>query len=239
MNKFGILKSKIDKILLESYSNKEVFKNNMKTFNKLVLENKGLSKLYWLYDELKTKKGIEKSIVADYINESIIQFNLISNQISSKKIQRLMEWVSDVDSVNEYQDIDNIFSNDVTNIENKIKSKKTISESLVKPKPSEKEKIDLPLSVMVNVANKTINNYINQLNEEDKSKLVKFLSTDVEEMKNKYKTIKESVIGKLSEIKKNSDNEVSNRIEETIHKIQNEKFDKLNYFRLNQLNESL
>jgi hypothetical protein len=239
MNKFGILKSKIDRILLESYKNKESFKNNLKIFNSLILENKELAKMYWLYDELKTKKGLDISIVNDYLNETILQFHNINKKINQKKINKIVEWVKNVNETNQYEDIDNIFSENVMNIETKIKSKKIISESLTKPSTITKEKIELPLSVMVNVANKTINTYIEQLNENDKNKLIKFLSTDTEEMKKNYTSVKESVIEKLSVIKNNSDVEVSNRIEETIEKIKNEKFDKLNYFRLNQLNESI
>jgi hypothetical protein len=239
MNKFGILKSKIDRILLESYKNKESFKNNLKIFNSLILENKELAKMYWLYDELKTKKGLDISIVNDYLNETILQFHNINKKINQKKINKIVEWVKNVNETNQYEDIDNIFSENVMNIETKIKSKKIISESLTQPSTITKEKIELPLSVMVNVANKTINTYIEQLNENDKNKLIKFLSTDTEEMKKNYTSVKESVIEKLSVIKNNSDVEVSNRIEETIEKIKNEKFDKLNYFRLNQLNESI
>lgn len=239
MNKFGILKSKIDRILLESYKNKESFKNNLKIFNSLILENKELAKMYWLYDELKTKKGLDVSIVNDYLNETILQFHNINKKINQKKINKIVEWVKNVNETNQYEDIDNIFSENVMNIETKIKSKKIISESLTQPSTITKEKIELPLSVMVNVANKTINTYIEQLNENDKNKLIKFLSTDTEEMKKNYTLVKESVMKKLSEIKNNSDIEVSNRIEETIEKIKNEKFDKLNYFRLNQLNESI
>jgi hypothetical protein len=203
------------------------------------LENKELAKMYWLYDELKTKKGLDISIVNDYLNETILQFHNINKKINQKKINKIVEWVKNVNETNQYEDIDNIFSENVMNIETKIKSKKIISESLTQPSTITKEKIELPLSVMVNVANKTINTYIEQLNENDKNKLIKFLSTDTEEMKKNYTSVKESVIEKLSVIKNNSDVEVSNRIEETIEKIKNEKFDKLNYFRLNQLNESI
>jgi hypothetical protein len=172
MNKFGILKSKIDRILLESYKNKESFKNNLKIFNSLILENKELAKMYWLYDELKTKKGLDISIVNDYLNETILQFHNINKKINQKKINKIVEWVKNVNETNQYEDIDNIFSENVMNIETKIKSKKIISESLTQPSTITKEKIELPLSVMVNVANKTINTYIEQLNVNDKNKLV-------------------------------------------------------------------
>jgi hypothetical protein len=237
--KFGIIKSKIDKILFESYSNKNNFKNEIKNFNKYILENKSLAKLYWLYDELKTKKGVETSIVNDYINESINQFNKITKKISSKEIQKINEWIRGYETENLYVDIDRIFSDEVFEIEEKIRSKKNIAESLKGRVVTQKEHINLPINVMVNIANKTIDSYIKQLNEDDKNNLTKFLSKNITEMKSQYDLTKEQVLTKLENIKKESDTEVSNRIDETITKISKEKFDKLNLFRLEQLNKSI
>jgi hypothetical protein len=239
MNNFGLLKSKIEKILVESYSDKKTLKENFKTFKSLVLENKSLAKLYWLYDELKNKRGLDSSIVNDYINECVNQFKNISKGINSKSVEKLNEWVKGVESENDYSDIDNLFSDNILTIEAKILSKNKITESLKRKITKEGNKIELPLSVMVNVANKTIDNYINQLSEDDKNKLTKFLSRDSDEMKKDYITIKEDVINKLKTIQNSSDDEVSSRINETIQKIENEKFDKLNYFRLEQLSKSI
>jgi hypothetical protein len=92
---------------------------------------------------------------------------------------------------------------------------------------------------MVNIANKTIKNYVQQLDENTKGKLLRFLSSDVTEMESKYKVVKESVLNKLSNIKQNSEEEVVTKIDETISKITNEKFDKLNLFRLEELDNSI
>ena len=56
MTKFGILKSKIENVLLESYKN-DTFKDELKTFKKLVLENKNVSKRpkkFFLDDDKRT-----------------------------------------------------------------------------------------------------------------------------------------------------------------------------------------
>jgi hypothetical protein len=58
-------------------------------------------------------------------------------------------------------------------------------------------------------------------------------------MESKYKVVKESVLNKLSNIKQNSEEEVVTKIDETISKITNEKFDKLNLFRLEELDNSI
>ena len=64
--KFGILKSKIDYVLSESFKNDIHFKEEMKLFKKYILENKNLSKLFYLYEELSSKKNVNKNIVNDY-----------------------------------------------------------------------------------------------------------------------------------------------------------------------------
>ena len=49
MVKLGLIKSKIEKKLLESYSNKS-FKYELNNFKNYVLSNKKLSELYYHYD---------------------------------------------------------------------------------------------------------------------------------------------------------------------------------------------
>ena len=154
--KFGLIKSKIDKILLESFSNKNEFKSELKNFQNTILENKNLTRLFWIYDELKNKSDVDSSIVNEYVNETISQYKNIVSKISPKKLKKLQLWVEGVDVKNEYGDIDNLFSDSVLTIEEKINSRKKITESLKRKVKQDKEAINLPISTMVNIANKTI-----------------------------------------------------------------------------------
>lgn len=236
--KFGLLKSKIEKQLIESYSN-GTFKSEMKFFKKLVLENKKIAKLFYLYDELNTNKGMNDDIVNDYINECVTIYENTINNIDKYLIDNLTQWVDSTESENNYQVIDNLFTSNVLNIENKILSRKAIIESLKKPSKVQKEIIELPISTMVNIANKTINGYIESLNESDRQELVRFLSVDQKDMEKEYNLVKEDVLNKLKEHQVDCDTETSIRIDETIKKIQSEKFDKLSFFRLKGLKENL
>jgi hypothetical protein len=236
--KFGIIKSKIEKLLTESYSTNK-FKSEMKTFKILVLENKNINKLFYLYDELNNNKGMSENIVNDYINECITIYENTINKISKKDISLLKTWISDVKSENTYEKIDSLFDSNILTIENKITNRKLIAESLSKPQPKSNDIINLPISSMVNLANKTINNYIENLNESDKQELIIFLNTDKKDMENSYQEIKENVLNKLNNISINSDLETKQKIEESINKIKVEKFDKLNFFRLKSLNENI
>lgn len=238
MIKFGILKSKIEKVLLESYSN-DTFKDELKNFKKLVLENKNISKIFYLYDELSSKKGLNENTVNDYIHECITMYENSINKIKSSELNNLKTWVGNVKSENLYETVDGLFSTDVLTIESKIKSKKLIKESLMVPKPINKEIIQLPLTTMVSVANKTISSYIDGLNESEKKDLMKFLSTDDSILKENFETIKGEVIVKLKTLQEGSDIGTLNRITETIEKVESEKYDKLSYFKLKNLKETL
>ena len=238
--KFGILKSKIENVLLESYKN-NTFKNELKTFKKLVIENKNVAKIFYLYDELSSPKGLNESYVNEFINESVKLYEKSISKITKSELKELNEWVKNSTVENSYSKIDDLFTSDVLTIESRIKSKKLISETLRKlPITTTTKGIELPLSTMVSVANKTIKNYIDGLNESDKKELISLLSEDDSTLTEKYNTLKESVVEKLNNMKESSDdNSVKSRIDETLSKVLSEKFDKLSYFKLKGLNENL
>jgi hypothetical protein len=237
--KFGHLKSKIEKHLFESYG-KNSFKDELKVFKQLVLENKTLKKLFFVYDELNTNKGYTKEIADQFINECIIIYENTINKINPKDLKVLELWVDDVKSENQYDDIDNLFSTNILTLENKIKSRKIISESLIKKSKDENsDVINLPISTMVNIANQTINKYISELNESDKKSLISLLKEDDNKLNSEFDILKIDIISKLNEIKKVSDIETSKRIDESIEKITTEKYDKLTYFKLKNLKENL
>lgn len=237
--KFGLLKTKIEKLLTESYK-KNTFKNEIKTFKVLVLENKKISKLFQIYNELSSNKGMDDTMSNDYINECIKIYENSVNKITNKELTILENWVKNINSKNEYENIDNLFSNDITLLEKKIESRKIIKES-IKKKPTNKnnEIVKLPISTMINVANKTISNFVDNLNESQKEELKNLLTTPEEELKSKFNIVKKEVLDKLSSLKENVDNDVKNRIDETISKVSSEDCNVLTYVKLKNLKENL
>ena len=238
--KIGLLKSKIEKCLTESYG-KDTFKPNMFVFKELVLENKNLSKLFFLYDKLTTKKSLNESTASDLINESITIYENTINKINKKQIDELNLWLVGVKTKNNYEDLDNLFSSNVLTLESKIKSKKIITENL-KQNPSNTLEITekIPLNKLVNAANKTVSNFLENMDESDRKKLLNVLSEDNRKLKLKYEIIKETVVDKLELLKENEDDkEVLSRINETLNKLENEEFDKINYIKLYELNKNI
>lgn len=236
---FGLLKSKIENTLLESYK-KGTFKDEMKNFKKLVLENKNVSKLFYLYDDLSTNKGLHSEVVNDYINECVVIYENTVNKLKADDINKLNSWVGNTKVNNQYETIDGLFNTNILAIESRIQSKKLISETLKKKSVVVKEAVQIPLSTMVSVANKTISNYIESLNESEKAELTRLLSENDEKLEKDFDVIKESVVSKLTEMKNSeSDKSTQSRIEETLNKVMTEKYDKLAYFKLKNLNENI
>lgn len=236
--KFGIIKSKIEKILTESYLN-ETLKDQMFVFDQLVLKNKNVKKLYFLYDELSSNKGMEKNLAENFINECTIVFENTVNKITKNQFKELELWTSGVKTKNTYENIDNLFSSNVALLENKLKSRNLISENLQK-KSEDVIELNGDLNSLVEVGNKTINDYLSTLSESEKLKIKNVLKESDDKLQVKFDLLKETVVEKLTELKENeSNNEVVEKIDLTIKKVQNENYDKLNYLKLKELEKEL
>ena len=199
-----------------------------------------ISKIFFLYDELKDQKGLNESVANEFIHESITAYENLINKVKPVHIQELNAWVGHVVCENKYQEIDNLFSTNVLTLENKIKSKKIILENLKTKKEDQKEIIKVPLKSMVNVANKTIDKYVASLTESEQKELKVILSTPKETLIENYNNEKETVISKLTKQKNNeSDSDTRSTIDQVLNKLQTESFSELNYYKLKQLNEGL
>lgn len=237
---FGLLKTKIEESLNNSY-NRKTLKKDMFVFNELVLENKNIAKLYFLYDELSSNKGLNESLATEFINESVKMYNQITKGISKTHLNELQMWVGHLKCENRYKHIDNLFSKTVVSLEDKLKSKSFVMESLKKEKLSnENPQIKLPLNKVVDVANKTVNDYLSKLDENEKKDLLKVLKEDESKLEIEFNVLKESVVSRLSNLKKEEKEEdVISTINETISKVGNETFSRDNYLKLKKLNNNI
>ena len=236
---FGEIKSKIETCMSESYKT-NTLKDNLFVFEQIVLKNKNISKVFFIYDELSKNKGISESVANEYITESISAYEKTIKKITPKEIKELKAWVGHITCENEYKNIDSLFSKDLLVMEDKIKSKKLISETLRQTEKESKEIINVPLKAMVNVANKTVKNFLSNLTESEQKELNKILSTPKETLVEDYNKIKDEVTKKLGNTKlTESDDETVNTIDKVLGKLQTESFNELNYYKLIKLSESL
>jgi hypothetical protein len=229
---FGQIKSIIEKNLLESYKNEKDFKKSLKEFKHNVLNNKTMSKLYSLYDQLSTPQGLSESDSKEFLEEGI---TLIQKLVSDIKTPMVLETVE-----NKYSDIDSLVYINKLDLLERVNSKKNIIKLTSSKNEIVKESINIPIKTMVSIANQTLNNYIENLDENSKKEFLQIISEDVQSLETKFETIRENTIVKLNTmLEKEEEFEIKTKLSETIERIKVEKFDQLNFLKLKNLESSI
>ena len=230
---FGKIKSIIENNLLESYKDEKEFKKSLKEFKQNVLNNKTMSKLYSLYDQLSTPQGLNESDAKDFLEEGI---HLIQKLLPSIKLPRTLS----ENIQNRYSDIDALVYTNKLNLLERVNSKKNITSVLTSTNNVVKESINIPLKSMVSIANQTLNKYVENLDESSKKEFLQLISEDSKSLEDKFETIRESAISKLNVIlEKEEEFELKTKLSETIDRLKSEKFDQLNFLKLKNLEQSI
>jgi len=228
--KFGQLLSKIEGLMINSYVN-ETTKLELKNFKKLVLENKNASTMFYIYTELSKKNGYDRTLAEAYINESLRQVEKLLPKLNTQKIEY---WVKDVVSENNYKDIDNLIYNSPDKIMENVESRKIIIKNLSET-TEVKTAIQLPMETLMNIANREISSYIENLDEDSKRDLSKVLMTEDVELSKEFEDLKVKTIHSLSNINESMDDITIKKLQETINQIKGEEFSKINYVKLYNL----
>jgi hypothetical protein len=242
MNTFGKIKTKIEKASIELYG-KPSFKGFINQLNTVVLENKDIAELYYIYDDLSEKKGLPKDIVDDYVNESI-EYGQILIESNKNTLHNIDKWITSIvgDTNSNYKDIDNtIYLNSIKELETVLESKTKIKTTLISEEKQEiKESVNLPLKTMLSIANKTLSKELSNLTESDKESLKTITSLNKDELKKEINNLKESVNSKLKlTLNESKDSDLSSAIQNTINKVNDTKYDHYNLYKLRKLNLGL
>jgi hypothetical protein len=242
MNTFGNIKSKIEKASIELYG-KPQFKMFMNQFKSVVLESKDLSELYFIYDDLSTNKNIPNDIADDYINESI-EYAQILIENNDEEIGMVNYWINNIvkKDLSNYNDIDTmIYNNSIKNLETVLESKKNIKKVITESKKEKEiEKINVPISSMVKIANSTLTNRFSNLSEQERKELNSIVKLSTTEIKKEMDNLKEQAISKLKmSLNESKDTELTKAVNDTIQKIKESKYDYYNLYKLKNLNAGL
>lgn len=230
---FGNIKSLMEKNLLESYKDEKDFKKTLREFKHNVLNNKSMSRAYALYDQLSTPQGLNEHDAKEYLEEGL---SLLQRVLPSIKLPKTVS-----ESVkNNYSDIDTLLYSQKTDLMERVKAKKNIVSILTSPTQIVKESINIPVKSMVNIANQTLRNYLDTLDENSKKEFMQIVSEDTKTLEGKFEVIRESAITKLkARMETEDETEIKSRISETIDKLKSEKFDQMNFLRLKNLEGSI
>ena len=229
MNTFGTIKTKIEKASIGLYGKPE-FKSFLKQFKSMVLENKDIAELYYIYDDLSSNKGINESIAEDYINETV-EYSQILVEGNSKHITKVSNWIDSIvlEHTNEYKDIDNtIYKKSIKDLSTVLESKRKIKSNIILEEKKEDiiESVNLPISTMVKVAEENIKLELKNISDE--------------EIKTEMDKLKENVISNLkSTLNESTESDLKSTIENTIKKINESPYDRFNLYKLRGLSQGL
>lgn len=231
----GEIFSKVETLMSEAYVNKTLDKQTV-NLKKFLLENKDLSKIYYLYNELNKQHGFDSQTAEEFINESCSQIKELKKSL---KVSDIKKWTKNIVCENKYQTIDSLVESNPLTVKEKIASKKIVKENLTQKKVV-KESVKIPLSTMEKIKENVLKNYLSNLDENTQKKLKSILESDDEKLKTEFDELKSNTVNKLSAIlESETENEVKKSINETISKIQEENYNKYNYVKLKNLNEEI
>lgn len=244
MNKFGQIKSKLLSKLTESYKKED--KNEMKNILSFLKENKEITELYLLYENIENKYFQDKEIANYYVEELSKSLKGKSKSLSDK-LKKLNESIGNVETkyLSVYDHIDSLLEEDnLLNIETKVVSKKELVNYLTTKKEvnesketsySENEK--LLHSVLANNFNVL---YSNTLNEEQKNELKNIISLNDEEVQVKTKELKENILNKVKNlISESSDDDLKNKLNKVVDEVNSTTPSKYNFYKLKELENGL
>jgi F0F1-type ATP synthase membrane subunit b/b' len=209
-----------------------------------ILENRDLSELFFIYDDLSSKKGLDKDIATDYVNESI-EYGQILIENNKSNIRRVSEWITSYtdESNNNYKNIDTIiYNNSIKNLETVLESKKVIVSNLISEevKKEIKKSVNLPLSTMVKVAEDNLKSELSNLTESEKKELISISSLSKQELETEFDNIKESVLSNLKgSLTESKEDEIKTMINQTITKISDSKCTHYDLYKLRKLHQGL
>lgn len=232
---FGLIKSIIEENLLESYKDEKSFKKALNEFRHNILNNKDISKIYSLYDDLSKPQGLNQEDAKDFVSEGI---SLIQKLLPSVKLPKI---IGESKVKNKYKIIDElVYTNTKIDLNERVQFKKELVKNLQESVNRNSNNINIPISSMVKIANQTLNSYIETLDERSKKEFFDIIKEDSNELEVKFKSLKEMAIEKLTPLMESeNDNDTKSKLNQTISKIQEDSFSQINFLRLKKLHESL
>jgi hypothetical protein len=234
--KFGILKTKIENKLVESFKN-NTLKEDLNYFRKNILSDKDFCKMMSVYDNLSENKNVDKETATFIVDDLVSEFKKIKLKESTKKY--IDKWTKNITETSNYSLIDNLLYLGINEIDEKTKSKKLVIESLTKKQVDKKDSPKLPISMILNVANQKANEFLQNLDESDRTKVLEIIKLDDSSLKENFEKLKESTLNKIDGLINESEGELKNTLIETKNRISISESNKKEYIKLLDLNKSL
>ena len=206
MKGFAQYKQNIDSILENSYEDKDKFKKNLSVIMGTMKFSKSLREFFVLYNEIESKKFENTNSSRDYITEAVKHLKETKDGLKSvvKILDSVIEKRKDlcVESTNLiYHNIDKmVFSGGILNLEETIKSRNFLTESMVgEKKKSIVMEADSKILSQI-ISKKYQEEYGTALNESERSILKNTLLMTEDTLNNEYDNVKDIALNTLNNI---------------------------------------
>lgn len=244
MNNFGKIKSALLKKMSDAYYNND--KKEIKELLNIIKENKEFKEMYLFYENIENKFLEDKEIAIQYVNAL--------NPILKKNMNKLSSYLNEIkhkfDDViicenDIYDSIDSLLIEDtIDNIDKKIIAKRNLVEHISSKKQNDDdenyqivENENLLCTVLTNTFNIT---YDATLSESEKTELSSILSLTNEELNCNIINLKENILLKVNQILTESDDlDLKNKLNEVKSEVFEMSNNKINYYKLSQLDKEL
>jgi len=241
---FGIVKNKLDNILVESFNSKGQFKKIFHESMSALKSNKTSREFFVIYSQLENKKISDPVKAEKYLNETLDFLKEKKKHLRLKKLETTLSKFNKFHKKNRnslYENLDLlIFENSALNIEKRIEAKSNILKSIVEVKKEFVTESKIPNSLLINLSTKKFNEKFSSLTENDKRKFKELFNTDINNLENKMSSLVEEVTGKINTLIKNTeDKNLLTKLEETRKKITESKTSKVSFYKIKQLNKTL
>jgi hypothetical protein len=235
--RFGLIKTLVENKLADSFV-KGNLKTDMRLFERKLLKNSDFCKLMSIYDNLRENKELDKETATYLVDDLTNEFRKI--KLSESTVNFIKSWTKEIVLENNYKTIDELFYGDLLTPEKKSIAKKSIVESLGKKRVLKESKtLNVPISSMLKVANKTAEKYLENLTESERNSVKEILTSNDENLKTKFTELKETAIQKIDNLISESDEELTKVLIETKDRLTNVKPSKKEYIKLINLTQNL
>ena len=235
--RFGVIKTLVENKLVESFKKNDL-KINMKYFKTKLLSDKSFVKMMNVYNNLNENKELDKETANYLIDDLIKEFK--SNKLNEDTLSFIKRWTNDLVKENRYKTIDDLIYGDDLFPEKKSIARKSIVESLGNKKVIKESKSPkVPISTMLNVANKNATKFLETLSESEKKEVLDIMSLKGEKLNEKFIELKESTISKIDSLINESEEDLKKILTETKDKLVKTNSNKKEYIKLLELSKSL
>ena len=241
---FGTSKNNLDKVLVNTFNNKKLFKKAFHNLMGAIKENKESREFFLLYSQIENKKFKDKKLAEEYLIQVIKTLKEkkkgLYTETLDKELKNFKDYLPPTANLL-YQNLDLlIFNESVNKIEEKMDSKLEIISHLTTPKLKVISEKPVSNAILIKLATRKFNEKFNHLSENDKKQFREIFIDKKDSLKKEYHNMVESTTTKLDSLIDESKNkDLVSKLQEVRNKISEGNFTPTKFLKIKELKQTL